>query len=57
MSRNKIGGWHRIWIVISAFWVVLVVMESGWSFLIVVPPLVLYVLGWSVGWKRRGFQG
>ena len=128
MSRNKIGGWTRIWIVISGLWVVIVtvtaiaiapdfsgptevyhggewiplddrarraivpgqtladaevkalasrnqlreedyeappetdvesvVRYSGAAFgIAVVPPLLLYVFGWSVGWIRRGFQG
>ena len=24
MSRNKVGGWHRLWIVISVLWVAVV---------------------------------
>ena len=35
-----------------------VVRYSGAAFgAAVVPPLLLYVFGWSVGWIRRGFQG
>ena len=113
MSRSKIGGWHRLWIVGSVLWVAIVaataialapdfssvlprqeepsdlmppqeqsdaltyeerrrrifeepeerarealVRHYGAAFgIAVVPPLLLYVFGWAVGWIVQGFRG
>ena len=73
MSRNKIGGWRRLWLVISVPWVAVVgpvsfgilLSEDAWPLvsqiaaalaLTAIPPLVLYVFGWAVGWIVRGFR-
>ena len=68
MSRNKIGGWTRIWIVISELWIgfcLLGLVTGGLSgattgeavsavFLFgLCPPLVLYVFGWGANWAVR----
>ena len=76
MSRNKIGGWTRLWIVISGLWFgfcLLSLFAGGpvrWTgveavqflfYLVLGPPLVLYVFGWvanwAVRWIVRGFLG
>ena len=73
MSSNKIGGWTRLWIVISVPWGVVMGFSSvflgfqdSWSLSLkiaaglattAIPPLLLYGCGWAVAWIMRGFRG
>jgi hypothetical protein len=67
-----INGWHRLWIVLSAPWVVVmgfvvifVGFPDSWSLLLkiaaglattIIPPLILYGTGWAIAWVMRGFR-
>ena len=62
-KKHKLGGWMRLWIVASVFWS-LPCLFLIWSVddnraeniaLWIVPCLFYLVLGWVIGWVRRGF--
>jgi hypothetical protein len=55
-------GLFRLWIVLSALWIGLgLVLSHGFPAiadlpLVVVPPAVLFVLGWAGVWAFSGFK-
>ena len=69
-AATWLNGWRRLWIVLSALLLPalivyalthstvfpiedLLILLAVWAGLVV----VIYVLGWSVGWIGRGFRG
>ena len=69
---SKLNGWQRLWVLVSGLWLILIVTFIFFNpplpgerveatkdgFLVwAIPCAVLYVLGWAVGWVKRGFKG
>ena len=65
----RLGGWTRLWIVISVSWMALWMVfdiasaQSSVGYWVgkvgigLIPPLLLYGFGWTVRWIVRGFGG
>lgn len=66
----KLNGWQRLWIVLSAPFVIgaaigaiLSVVHGEFGFLWfsiaagIVWPALMYAFGWTIVWVRRGFRG
>ena len=62
----RLGGWLRLWIVVSLLYLVLVILSVVLVFpeehfrlaflWWIIPVIGIYVLGWAVGWVYRGFR-
>ena len=62
----RLGGWFRLWIVVSLLYLVLVILSVVLVFpeehfrlaflWWIIPVIGIYVLGWAVGWVYRGFR-
>lgn len=71
-SKKKLGGWHRLWLLLSFIWllIVLIIMivlfpeaEGDYArlagvmvLILFIPIVALYTFGWALGWVIRGFK-
>jgi len=60
-TKPRITGWQRVWIVVSAIWMLLNFMISNTSYGFNEKEYIIFgispvVLGWVIWWIRRGFK-
>lgn len=67
--KMKLNGWQRLWMLVSAPFVILGAVVLYWGVvnenpidlwagfsMTLIGPLAVYIIGWGVAWVRRGFR-